>query len=81
MRHGAAGVMAAFAAVAVPGVTVRASGCLGQCSIGPNARVLPDEIWYAHLTPADIEPIVEEHLRGGQPVDRLLNPRIHKQFG
>lgn len=80
IRHGAAQVMAAFQAVAIPGVTVQASGCLGQCSIGPNVRILPDEIWYARLTPADVEAITEEHLGHGQPVDRLLNPRIHQPF-
>ncbi len=80
IRHGAAPVLAAFRAIAIPSVTIQASGCLGQCSIGPNARVLPDEIWYARLTPADVEAIIEAHLRGGQPVDRLLNPRIHQSF-
>ncbi|WP_448561436.1 (2Fe-2S) ferredoxin domain-containing protein [Trichothermofontia sp.] len=80
IRHGAAGVMAAFQAVSVPGVRIRASDCLGQCSIGPNVQVLPDEIWYARLTPEDVTVIAEQHLQGGQPVDRLLNPRIHLQF-
>lgn len=80
LRHGAAAVMGAFAQVTIPRVTIQVSECLGQCSIGPNARVLPDDVWYARLTPEDVAIIADQHLQGGQPVDRLLNPRIHLRF-
>ncbi len=72
--------MTAFAEVTVPGVTIQASECFGQCSIGPNAQVLPDDVWYARLTPEDVAIIADQHLQGGQPVDHLLNPRIHLRF-
>jgi (2Fe-2S) ferredoxin len=33
--------------------------------------VYPDAVWYGHVTEADVEEIVEKHLVGGEPVDRL----------
>jgi hypothetical protein len=33
--------------------------------------VYPDGIWYAAVTPADVPEILESHLLGGQPVERL----------
>lgn len=72
--------MAAFEAVEVPGVTVKGSGCQGQCSTGPTVRVTPDEIWYYRVKPSDVPQLVAEHLQGGKPVEAMLNPRIHLRF-
>ena len=52
-------------------VRVNNSGCLDQCGHGPTAVVYPDNVWYSHLTVADVSAIVQEHLIGGQPVERL----------
>ncbi|HUK88855.1 MAG TPA: (2Fe-2S) ferredoxin domain-containing protein [Blastocatellia bacterium] len=52
-------------------VRVNNSGCLDQCGHGPSAVVYPEGVWYSHLTLADVPVIVEEHLRNGQPVERL----------
>ena len=52
-------------------VRVNNSGCLDQCGHGPNAVVYPDNIWYSHLKLEDVPVIVEEHLKNGQPVERL----------
>ena len=55
------------------GALVRAnhSGCLDQCEHGPTVVVYPEAVWYGHVQPADAEAIVEEHLVGGRPVERL----------
>ncbi|MBD8893321.1 (2Fe-2S) ferredoxin domain-containing protein [Roseibium litorale] len=49
-----------------------ASGCLGFCSAGPLMVVYPEGIWYRPSTPEDVDEIVEEHLKNGQLVDRLV---------
>jgi (2Fe-2S) ferredoxin len=53
--------------------TVRAnkSGCLDQCEHGPTVVVYPEAVWYGHVTLADAEEIVQQHILGGQPVERL----------
>jgi (2Fe-2S) ferredoxin len=52
-------------------VRVNHSGCFSQCGNGPMAVVYPDGVWYAALTPADAAEILESHLLGGKPVERL----------
>lgn len=50
------------------------STCLGACEEGPHAVVYPDNVWYAGFTAADAREIVEKHLLGGEPVERLRVP-------
>jgi (2Fe-2S) ferredoxin len=75
--NGSADVLAALTDHPVPGVTVTESECQGQCNLGPTVRVLPDETWYCRVKPEDVSEIVEQHLKQGKPVDRLLHPRFH----
>lgn len=49
-----------------------AAGCLDQCAYGPAVVVYPEQIWYTVPTKADAEEIIEKHLVGGVPVERLL---------
>lgn len=80
LRNGSAEVLQAFRDAKCSGVTVNPSGCLGQCSSGPTVRVSPDEIWYCRVKPTDVPVIVEQHLKGGEPVEAKLHPRIHPRF-
>lgn len=47
------------------------SGCLDQCAHGPTVVVYPDAVWYQVKSPAEVKEIVEQHLIGDQPVERL----------
>lgn len=51
---------------------VSKSGCLGRCESGPCLAIYPDSLWYTYASFADIDEIIEQHLIGGQPVERLL---------
>lgn len=55
-------------------VRANQSGCLDQCEHGPNVVVYPDAVWYGHVTMADVDEIIDSHIVGGKPVERLLIP-------
>jgi len=52
-------------------VRINGSTCLGPCDQGINMVVYPDNVWYQKVTPDDVAEIVESHLVGGVPVERL----------
>jgi len=52
-------------------VRVNQAGCLDRCEEGPCAVVYPDGVWYTYVDRADIDEIIEEHLRHGRIVERL----------
>ena len=53
-------------------VRVNGCTCLGPCDDGPNLVVYPEGVFYARVTPEDVDELVEKHLVGGEPVERLL---------
>lgn len=53
-------------------VRANQSGCLDQCEHGPNLVVYPDAVWYGRVTLADVDEIIESHIIGGKPVERLV---------
>jgi (2Fe-2S) ferredoxin len=61
--------------LAGPGkVRVNKSGCLDRCAAGPVAVIYPEAVWYTYVDASDIDEIVEQHLKNGQVVERLLAP-------
>ncbi len=52
-----------------------ASGCLDACEQGAAVVVYPEAVWYGAVTAADVPEIVERHLQGGRPVERLRMKR------
>jgi len=52
-------------------VRANRSGCLDQCEHGPTVVVYPDAVWYGGVTLEDVDEIVDSHLVGGHPVERL----------
>ncbi len=52
-------------------VRVNSAGCLGRCDEGPTLVVYPEAVWYTYVDQADIDDIVEQHLRHGRVVERL----------
>ncbi len=61
-------------------VQVVTTGCFGFCEKGPIIKVLPDNTFYVHVTPADVDEIIREHLVKGRQVERLLyrDPHSHE---
>ena len=55
-------------------VRVNKAGCLDRCQAGPVAVVYPEGVWYTYVDNADIDEIVESHLKNGKVVERLLTP-------
>ncbi len=53
--------------------TVVETGCMGPCAAGPVAKIMPDNVFYQGITPADAKSIVEQHLLRGQIVTHLLH--------
>ncbi len=49
------------------------TGCFGLCAKGPIVVVYPDGSFYTHVKPEDAREIVESHIKGGVPVERLLH--------
>jgi (2Fe-2S) ferredoxin len=52
-------------------VRVNKAGCFSQCGNGPMIIVYPEDVWYAGVRSEDLPEIVESHLIGGKPVERL----------
>ena len=50
------------------------AGCLDQCAKGVVCVVYPEGVWYGGVTVDDVDQIIDEHIIGGRPVERLVIP-------
>ena len=50
------------------------AGCLDQCARGITVVIYPDNVWYGGVTVDDVDEIIEKHVLGGVPVERLVIP-------
>lgn len=50
------------------------AGCLDACAHGCSVVVYPEQVWYGGVKPDDVPEIIEKHLLGGEPVERLRIP-------
>ncbi len=57
-------------------VMVNGTTCLGPCSTGPTVVVYPEGVWYGKVTVQDVEEIMDQHILGGKPVERLLLEKL-----
>ena len=55
-------------------VRANKSYCLDQCHRGVTMVVYPEAVWYGGVTVDDLDEIIEEHVIGGRPVERLRIP-------
>ncbi len=53
-------------------VRVNTSGCLDACEFGPTMVVYPEAIWYGGVQLGDLSEIIDSHIVGGKPVERLM---------
>jgi (2Fe-2S) ferredoxin len=53
-------------------VRINAAGCLDRCQLGPTVVIYPEGVWYLCRTKADVDAILETHVRDGGRVERLL---------
>ena len=52
-------------------VVLTECGSVGFCSVGPAVLVYPEGVWYAQVSPEDVDEIVDKHLIEGEVVSRL----------
>jgi (2Fe-2S) ferredoxin len=50
------------------------AGCLDQCAMGCTVVVYPEQVWYGKVTVTDVDEIIDAHILGGKPVQRLMIP-------
>jgi (2Fe-2S) ferredoxin len=48
-----------------------AAGCLDACAFGTSVVVYPEGVWYGGVKVEDVVEIIESHLLGNRPVERL----------
>jgi len=53
-------------------IRAQRAGCFDVCAFGPSVVVYPEGVFYGHVTPADVDEIIESHLIKNQPVERLV---------
>ena len=71
MREYAKGRVKELGLAGAGGIRVNSAGCLDRCEEGPVCVVYPEGVWYTYVDEFDVDEIIESHLKGGKPVERL----------
>jgi (2Fe-2S) ferredoxin len=53
-------------------VRINHAGCMNLCEYGPTLVIYPEGTWYTYQDERDIREILDEHIRHGRRVERLL---------
>jgi (2Fe-2S) ferredoxin len=53
-------------------IRAQKAGCLDTCGLGPSVAVYPEGVFYGKVSLADVNEIIESHLVGNTPVERLV---------
>jgi NADP-reducing hydrogenase subunit HndC len=59
---------------------IKETGCDGFCKIGPLVKLSSPDLFYAGVTPDDVEEIVEKSIINDEVIDRLLYKENGKSF-
>jgi len=59
-------------------VRAQRAGCLDICDFGPTIAVYPEGVFYVNVQLADVEEIIQSHIIGDKPVERLLLKHARK---
>ncbi len=59
-------------AAGIEDVRINAAGCLDRCELGPTMVIYPEGVWYHYETRADVDEILETHIKNGGRVGRLM---------
>ena len=60
--------------LALPRVRVNMAGCLDRCELGPCMVIYPEGVWYRIGSTADVDMVLERHVRDGGRVAELMLP-------
>ena len=58
-------------ALRIKKLRVNQAGCLDRCELGPTMVIYPGGTWYHYANEDDIDEILEQHIMGGEIVERL----------
>jgi (2Fe-2S) ferredoxin len=56
----------------LPATRINTSLCLDRCEEGPCVVIYPEGVWYRISSPADVDAVLERHLRDGGRVPELM---------
>jgi (2Fe-2S) ferredoxin len=56
------------------------SGCLDGCAHAPVTVIYPEGIWYRLATEEEAEEVLQQHLIGGKPVEKLMIRELNPDY-
>jgi (2Fe-2S) ferredoxin len=56
----------------IENIRCNGASCLDRCELGPNLVIYPEGVWYHFESTADLDEILETHVKNGGRVERLM---------